>query len=102
MMRRLRNPVTLIVQKYGGSSLGSAEHIKAVATRVVDVAAGRRVCVVASAMGDMTDELLGLAAEVTPLPPPRELDMLLTAASASRSRSSRWRSWISAATRFRS
>ncbi len=49
------------------------------ATRVVDVAAGRRVCVVASAMGDTTDELLGLAAEVTPLPPPRELDMLLTA-----------------------
>ena len=49
------------------------------AGRVVDAAAGRRVCVVASAMGDTTDELLGLAAEVTPLPPPRELDMLLTA-----------------------
>jgi len=46
---------------------------------VVDAAAGRSVCVVASAMGDTTDELLGLAAEVTPMPPPRELDMLLTA-----------------------
>ena len=46
---------------------------------MVDAAAGRSVCVVASAMGDTTDELLGLAAEVTPMPPPRELDMLLTA-----------------------
>jgi aspartate kinase len=73
------DPVTLIVQKYGGSSLGDAERIKAVARRVVDAAENRRVCVVASAMGDTTDELLGLAAEVTPLPPPRELDMLLTA-----------------------
>jgi aspartate kinase len=50
-----------------------------VANRVVEAAAGRRVCVVASAMGDTTDKLLGLAAEVTQLPPPRELDMLLTA-----------------------
>ena len=49
------------------------------ANRVVEAAAGRRVCVVASAMGDTTDKLLGLAAEVTQLPPPRELDMLLTA-----------------------
>ena len=49
------------------------------ANRVVEAAAGRRVCVVASAMGNTTDELLGLAEEVTPLPPPRELDMLLTA-----------------------
>jgi aspartate kinase len=71
--------VTLIVQKYGGSSLASAEHIKAVAQRVVDAADGQNVCVVASAMGDTTDELLGLASEVTHLPPPRELDMLLTA-----------------------
>ena len=49
------------------------------ARRVVDAAADRSVCVVASAMGDTTDELLGLAAEVTRVPPPRELDMLLTA-----------------------
>lgn len=49
------------------------------ANRVVEAAAGRRVCVVASAMGKTTDELLGLAEEVTALPPPRELDMLLTA-----------------------
>jgi aspartate kinase len=73
------DPLTLIVQKYGGTSLGSAERVKAVARRVVETAANRRVCVVASAMGDTTDELLGLAAEVTPLPHPRELDMLLTA-----------------------
>jgi aspartate kinase len=72
--------MTLIVQKYGGSSLGSAERIKAVARRVVDAAAsGQSVCVVASAMGDTTDDLLRLATEVSPLPPPRELDMLLTA-----------------------
>jgi aspartate kinase len=50
-----------------------------VARRVVDAAGGRSVCVVASAMGNTTDELLGLATEITPLPPPRELDMLLTA-----------------------
>jgi aspartate kinase len=69
-----------IVQKYGGSSLGSAERIKAVARRVVDAAgAGRSVCVVASAMGDTTDELLELAADVSPSPHARELDMLLTA-----------------------
>jgi aspartate kinase len=72
--------VDLIVQKYGGSSLESAERIKAVAGRVVGAAAaGKRVCVVASAMGDTTDDLLGLAAEVSPGPHERELDMLLTA-----------------------
>jgi len=73
------DPVTLIVQKYGGSSLASAERIKTVARRVVDTATDRRVCVVASAMGDTTDELVALAGKVTSLPPPRELDMLLTA-----------------------
>jgi aspartate kinase len=72
--------VDLIVQKYGGSSLESAERIKAVAARVVGASvAGKRVCVVASAMGDTTDDLLGLAAEVSPGPHDRELDMLLTA-----------------------
>ena len=72
--------MALIVQKYGGSSLESAERIKAVAQRIVDTRrAGNDVVVVCSAMGDTTDELLDLAAEVNPTPPAREMDMLLTA-----------------------
>ena len=72
--------MTLVVQKYGGSSLSDAESIKRVAHRIVETAkAGNEVCVVVSAMGDTTDELLDLAQEVSPLPPPREMDMLLTA-----------------------
>ena len=68
------------MQKYGGSSLASAERIKAVARRVVGTAgAGRSVCVVASAMGDTTDELVALAADVSESRHARELDMLLTA-----------------------
>jgi aspartate kinase len=70
----------LIVQKYGGSSLADAESIKRVARRIVETRrAGNEVCVVVSAMGDTTDELLDLAEEVSPLPPGREMDMLLTA-----------------------
>jgi aspartate kinase len=70
----------LVVQKYGGSSVGDAERIKRVAQRIVDARrAGNDVVVVVSAMGDTTDELLDLAQQVSPLPPPRELDMLLTA-----------------------
>jgi aspartate kinase len=73
-------PQDLVVQKYGGTSLGTPERITAVAQRVVEAAAaGRQVCVVASAMGDTTDELLGLAAAVSPARHARELDMLLTA-----------------------
>ncbi|HEX2057671.1 MAG TPA: aspartate kinase [Actinomycetota bacterium] len=69
-----------IVQKYGGTSVGDAQRIKKVAERVVSCAeAGHRVCVVVSAMGHTTDELLDLAAEVSTVPHPRELDMLLTA-----------------------
>ncbi|MDQ3952563.1 MAG: aspartate kinase, partial [Actinomycetota bacterium] len=69
-----------IVQKYGGTSVGDAQRIAKVAERVVSCAeAGHRVCVVVSAMGDTTDELLDLAAEVSTVPHPRELDMLLTA-----------------------
>lgn len=69
-----------IVQKYGGTSVGDAQRIKKVAERVVSCAeAGHRVCVVVSAMGHSTDELLDLAAEVSTVPHPRELDMLLTA-----------------------
>jgi aspartate kinase len=72
--------VALVVQKYGGSSLESADRIKRVAERIVATKkAGNHVVVVCSAMGDTTDELLDLAQEVNPVPPEREMDMLLTA-----------------------
>ncbi|MEJ7726262.1 MAG: aspartate kinase [Actinomycetes bacterium] len=72
--------MALVVQKYGGSSVADAESIKRVAERIVSTRrAGDDVVVVVSAMGDSTDELRDLAQQVTPLPPPRELDMLLTA-----------------------
>ena len=72
--------MTILVQKYGGTSVGDAERIRRVAERVVASASGdARVCVVVSAMGHTTDELLDLAAQVSSLPHPRELDMLLTA-----------------------
>ena len=70
----------LVVQKYGGSSVADAERIKRVAERIVATRkSGHDVCVVVSAMGDTTDLLLELAQQVSPLPPGRELDMLLTA-----------------------
>ncbi|MDQ3424480.1 MAG: aspartate kinase [Actinomycetota bacterium] len=70
----------IVVQKYGGSSVADAEGIKRVAQRIVATKkAGHDVVVVVSAMGDTTDELIDLAQEVSPLPPARELDMLLTA-----------------------
>jgi aspartate kinase len=70
----------VVVQKYGGSSVSDAAAVKRVAQRIVrTVQAGNQVCVVVSAMGDTTDELLDLAEQVTPTPPARELDMLLTA-----------------------
>ena len=72
--------MALIVQKFGGSSVANAESIKRVAKRIVETRkAGNEVVVAVSAMGDTTDELLDLAHEVTPIPAPRELDMLLTA-----------------------
>jgi aspartate kinase len=72
--------VGLVVQKYGGSSVADAESVKRVARRIVDTRkSGNEVCVVVSAMGDTTDELIDLAKQVSPLPSPRELDMLLTA-----------------------
>lgn len=72
--------MSLIVQKFGGSSVADAESIKRVAKRIVDTKkAGNDIVVAVSAMGDSTDELLDLAHEVTPIPAPRELDMLLTA-----------------------
>jgi aspartate kinase len=71
--------VTLVVQKYGGSSVADADGIKRVAQRIVATRkSGHAVVVVVSAMGDTTDELRDLASQVSPLPPGRELDMLLT------------------------
>jgi aspartate kinase len=68
-----------VVHKYGGSSVADADCIKRVAQRIVATKkAGNDVVVVISAMGDTTDELMDLAKQVSPLPPPRELDMLLT------------------------
>ncbi len=71
--------VSLVVQKYGGSSVATAERIKRVAERIVATRkAGNEVVVVVSAMGDTTDDLMDLALQVSPVPPGRELDMLLT------------------------
>ncbi len=70
----------IVVQKYGGSSLADADAIKRVARRIVEVKkAGHDVVVAVSAMGDTTDDLEDLATGVSPLPPAREMDMLLTA-----------------------
>jgi aspartate kinase len=70
--------MALIVQKYGGTSVGSAERIQAVAQRVVaTVKAGTQVVVVVSAMGKTTDGLVKLAGELSANPARRELDMLL-------------------------
>jgi aspartate kinase len=72
--------VALVVQKYGGSSVVDADGIKRVAERIAARRkAGHSVVVVVSAMGDTTDDLHELAKQVSPLPPARELDMLLTA-----------------------
>ncbi|HEY2879476.1 aspartate kinase [Nocardioides sp.] len=72
--------MSIVVQKYGGSSVADAAGIKRVARRIVDTkVSGHDVVVVVSAMGDSTDELRDLAEQVSPAPPPRELDMLLTA-----------------------
>ena len=70
----------IVVMKFGGTSVGSVERISAVADRVVHAReAGSDVIVVVSAMGHTTDELLAMAARITEVPDPRELDMLLTA-----------------------
>ncbi|MFA1546430.1 aspartate kinase [Actinomadura chokoriensis] len=72
--------MALVVQKYGGSSVADAEGVKRVAQRIVATKkAGNDVVVVVSAMGDTTDDLIDMAKQVSPLPPARELDMLLTA-----------------------
>ncbi|HEV8621644.1 MAG TPA: aspartate kinase, partial [Actinomycetota bacterium] len=72
--------MSIIVQKYGGTSVADAERVRAVAGRVLRAReGGHDVVVVVSAMGDTTDELLALANRITSTPEPRELDMLLTA-----------------------
>ncbi|NHU86161.1 aspartate kinase [Kocuria sp. JC486] len=71
--------MSLIVQKFGGSSVADAASIRRVARRIVETKnAGNDVVVVVSAMGDTTDELIDLATEVAAHPPAREMDMLLT------------------------
>src|SRR5688572_23847221 len=70
----------ILVQKYGGTSVGTPERIEAVAERIVAArAGGHDLIVVVSAMGETTDHLLDLARQISPHPPRRELDMLLTA-----------------------
>ncbi len=72
--------MALVVQKYGGTSVGDAERIRAVAEHVAQTRErGNQVVVVVSAMGKFTDELISLANAIGPVRPPREMDMLLTA-----------------------
>lgn len=74
------HPGGIVVQKYGGSSVAEPAKIRAVAARIMRTkAAGHAVCVVVSAMGDTTDDLLATAKRLSPNPPRRELDMLLSA-----------------------
>ena len=69
----------IVVQKYGGSSVADVPKLERVADRIARTAReGKRVCVVVSAMGRTTDQLLALAREITDSPPRRELDMLLS------------------------
>ncbi|WHY96220.1 aspartate kinase [Peribacillus simplex] len=71
--------MALIVQKFGGTSVGSVEKIKNVANRVIEEAEnGNEVVVVVSAMGKTTDQLVSMAREISGTPSKREMDMLLT------------------------
>src|SRR5699024_8333130 len=71
--------MSLIIQKYGGSSVADAAGIQRVARRVVATQrAGHQVIVVVSAMGDTTDDLLDLAEQITDEAPAREMDILLS------------------------
>ncbi len=71
--------MSIVVQKYGGTSVADAARIMNVARRIVETYdRGHSVCAVVSARGDTTDELLQLAYEITPHPPEREMDMLLS------------------------
>jgi aspartate kinase len=71
--------MSLIVQKYGGSSVANVERIRNVAKRIAGYKRkGHRLVIVVSALGDTTDELLGLVSDITENPPDREMDMLLS------------------------
>src|SRR5512144_1464617 len=71
--------MAIVVQKYGGSSVADVDRLRAVADRVMRTRrAGHDVVVVVSAMGDTTDDLLGMAKQVSANPDRRELDMLLS------------------------
>lgn len=71
--------MALVVQKYGGSSVGSIEKIRNVAKRVIEYhEKGDQMVVVLSAMAGQTDHLISLAQEITPTPDPRELDVLMS------------------------
>ncbi|WP_274651765.1 aspartate kinase [Paenibacillus humicola] len=71
--------MSLIVMKFGGSSVGTIERMQRVARRIADyMEAGHRVAVVVSAMGDTTDDLIDQSKQLNPNPPAREMDMLLT------------------------
>ncbi len=71
--------MSLLVQKFGGTSVANAQRIKAAARRAIRAKqAGNQVIVVVSARGDTTDELIELAREITDSPPAREMDMLLS------------------------
>ena len=79
MTQHLNAPSPVIVQKYGGSSLATADRIRNAARRIAQAREhGAHVIVVVSAMGDTTDELLELARQVSDDPPAREVDLLLT------------------------
>ncbi|MGH2739478.1 MAG: aspartate kinase [Actinomycetota bacterium] len=72
--------MAVIVQKYGGTSVSDTERIRAVSERIVEAKrSGNDVVAVVSAMGDSTDQLMGMAHALTPEPNRRELDLLLTA-----------------------
>jgi len=76
---RAATPPSTVVMKFGGTSVGDPEKVKAVARRLVAARdAGNRVVGVLSAMGRTTDDLIALAHEVSPSPVPRELDMLVS------------------------
>src|SRR5271165_3830154 len=77
---KLFSLMSIVVQKYGGSSVADAQKLRRVAQRVMRTRnSGHAVVVVVSAMGDTTDDLLALAKTISPNPDRRELDMLLSA-----------------------
>ena len=82
--------MALVVQKYGGSSVATAERIRRVAERIVETKKqGNDVVVVVSAMGDTTDDLLDRANQVSPVPPARS-DSSMSVTSARGSTRSGW------------